>query len=251
MREKNRFTISTPQGLENGETPQKMRLNKRTSCIRCGKCCSSGSPSLMKADMTLLVSGVLSHDKVYTIRDSERIRSNEDGNIYESFVELVKIKELNGTSVCVFYNNEEGCAIYENRPVQCRTYKCWAPENLMSGLDENGLKRSDIFGSVDLIMDIIEKHEEKCSYKKLSEAFDSLAEGNADAVDSIMDMLQYDTYIRPFLEEKFNVPSSAMALILGAPLIETINEFGFKVVKDGDEYIIVPIEPIKETEEAK
>lgn len=249
MKEKNKFTISTPQGLENGEAPQKMRLNKRTSCIRCGKCCSSGSPSLMKADMPLIVSETISYDKVFTIRNGERLRSKQDGNIYESFVELVKIREQSGTSTCIFYDKREGCTIYENRPVQCRIYKCWAPENLMNGLDENGLKRSDIFGSVDLLMDVIEKHEGKCSYQKISEAFESLAEENADAIDEIIDMLQYDTYIRPFLEEKFNIPPSATTLLLGTPLIETINEFGFKVIKEGDEYILLPIEPIKETEE--
>ncbi len=248
---KNKLEILTPQGLENSDKPQKMRFNKRTSCIRCGKCCSESSPSLMKADMSLFVSGVLSHENTYTIRDGERVRSKGDGNIYESFVELVKIKDKDRTSVCVFYKDNEGCSIYENRPFQCRAYKCWAPENLMSGLEEKALKRSDIFGSIDLLMEVIKKHEEKCSYKKLSDAFDRLAEGREDAVEDIMDMLQYDTYIRPFLEEKFNVPSTAMDLILGRPLADTINEFGFKVEKDGDEYILLPLKPIKEGEEEK
>jgi Fe-S-cluster containining protein len=246
---KSKLEILTPQGLENGDKPQKMRLNKRTGCIRCGKCCSESSPSLMKADMSLFVSGVLSHENTYTIRDGERVRSKGDGNIYESFVELIKIKDKDGTSVCLFYKDNEGCSIYENRPSQCRAYKCWAPENLMSGLEEKALRRSDIFGSIDLLMEVIGKHEEKCSYKKLSDAFDRLAEGREDAVEEIMDMLQYDTYIRPFLQEKFNVPPTAMDLILGRPLVDAINEFGFKVVRDDDEYILLPIEPIKEGEE--
>ncbi len=238
---KSKLEILTPQGLENGDRPQKMRLNKRTSCIRCGKCCSESSPSLMKTDMSLFVSGVLSHENTYTIRDGEWVRSKGDGNIYESFVELIKIKDKDGTSVCLFYKDNEGCSIYENRPSQCRAYKCWTPENLMSGLEEKALKRSDIFGSIDLLMEAIGKHEEKCSCKKLSDAFDRLAEGREDAVEDIMDMLQYDTYIRPFLEEKFNIPPTAMGLILGRPLVDTINEFGFKVEKNGDEYILLQI----------
>jgi Fe-S-cluster containining protein len=248
---KSKLEILTPQGLESGDKPQKMRLNKRTSCIRCGKCCTESSPSLMKADMSLFVSGVLSYENTYTIRDGERVRSKGDGNIYESFVELVKIKDKDRTSICVFYKDNEGCSIYENRPSQCRAYKCWAPENLMSGLEEKALRRSDIFGSIDLLMEVIERHEAKCSYKRLSDAFDRLAEGREDAVEDIMDMLQYDTYIRPFLEEKFNVPSTAIDLILGRPLMNTINEFGFKVVMDGDEYILLPIEPIKEGEKER
>ncbi len=236
-----KLQILTPQGFESGEKSQKMRLNKRTSCVCCGKCCSESSPSLLKEDTALFLSGVLSYDNTYTLRDGEKIKSKGDGNIYESFVELIKIKDKDGTSVCVFYKDKEGCSIYENRPSQCRTYKCWAPENLMSGLEEGALKRSDIFGSIDLLMEVMEKHEEKCSYKKLSDAFDSLADGSEDAVEEIMDMLRYDTYIRPFLEEKFNIPQNAMDLILGRPLINTINEFGFKIVKDGDDYILLPI----------
>lgn len=248
---KSKLEILTPQGFESGDRPQKMRLNKRTNCIRCGMCCSKSSPSLMKIDMSLFVSGILSHENTYTIRDGERVISKSDGNVYESFVELIKIKNKEGTSVCIFYKDNEGCSIYKNRPSQCKIYKCWAPENLMSGLEKNALKRSDIFGSIDLLMDIIEKHEEKCSYRKLSDTFDKLSEGIEDAVEDIIDMLQYDTYIRPFLKDKFNIPLTAMDLILGRPMIYTINEFGFKVEKNGDEYILLPIKPIKETEVKK
>lgn len=240
--EKSKLEIMTPQGFENGDRPQKMRLDKRTSCSRCGKCCSESSPSLIKEDIALFISGMLSHENTYTIRNGERIRSKRDGNIYESFVELIKIKDKDGTSACLFYKDNEGCSIYENRPSQCRAYKCWDPENLMSGLEEKALRRSDIFGSIDLLMKTIQRHEEKCSYIKLSDAFGRLAEGRDDAVEDIIDMLQYDTYIRPFLKEKFKIPANAMELILGRPLTDAINEFGFKILKEGDEYILLPVE---------
>lgn len=248
---KSKFEILTPQGLENSSMPQKMRLHKRNSCIRCGKCCIESSPSLLKEDMHLFVSGVLSHENTYTIRDGERVRSNRDGNIYESSLELIKIKDKDSTSVCVFYEDNKGCSIYENRPSQCRAYKCWDTVNLMIGLEENALRRSDIFGSIDLLIDVIEKHEEKCSYKKLSGAFERLAEGREDAVEDIMDILQYDTYIRPFLEERFNIPQVAMDLILGRPMVDTINEFGFKVERDGEEYILLALNPEIKGEEKR
>jgi Fe-S-cluster containining protein len=233
--------ILTPQGFEKGDKPQKMRLNKKKNCIRCGKCCSESSPSLLKEDIALFISGALSPENTYTIRDSERISMKDDGSIYESFVELIKIRDKDGTSICVFYKDNEGCSIYENRPAQCKAYKCWEPHNLLKGLEEGALKRRDIFGSVDLIMEAIGRHEEKCSYKKLSEAFDKLAEGDEKAADDIIDMLQYDTYIRPFMQEKFNISANTMNLIFGKPMTETIREFGFEVINEGDEYILMPI----------
>ena len=247
----NNLEILTPQGTEGGDKPQKMRMNKRASCTRCGKCCSEGSPSLLKEDAVLFMSGALSHENTYTIRDRERIRSHGDDSVYESFLEFIKIKAKDGTSVCMFYRDKEGCGIYENRPSQCRVYKCWAPENLMKGFEKGALKRRDIFGSVDVLLGVMDKHEEKCSYKKLSETVEKLSEGGEEAVEEIMDMLQYDTYVRPFLLEKFNVPESALDLILGRPLSDTINEFGFKVVKEGDDYILLPIEPEIKGEEGK
>ncbi|MDA8339609.1 MAG: hypothetical protein M0Z70_09960, partial [Nitrospiraceae bacterium] len=95
---KDKLQILTPQGFEKGDKPQKMRLNKKTSCVRCGKCCSESSPSLMREDMTLFVSGVLSYENTYTIRDGERVRSKGDGSIYESFVELIKIRDKEGAA---------------------------------------------------------------------------------------------------------------------------------------------------------
>ncbi len=251
----NNLEILTPQGTEDGDKPQKMRLNKRTSCIRCGKCCSEGSPALMKEDMRLFISGVLSYDNTYTIREGEMVRSKGDGQAYESFIELVKIKDKEGTPACIFYKGDGECSIYENRPAQCRAYQCWTNdslnENMIEGLEKNRLTRRDLFSSVDVLLGVIDKHEEKCSYKKLSGVFERLAEGDEDAVEDIMDMLQYDTYARPFLQEKFNVPESAFDLVLGRPLADTINEFGFKVVKEGDDYILLPIEPEIKGEEEK
>jgi Fe-S-cluster containining protein len=231
--------------MENDYKPQKMRLQKRTACERCGKCCTGSSPSLLKEDMALFTGGVLSYSDAVTVRDGERLCSYSDGRIYESFMELVKIRCREHSSVCIFYSNEDGCRIYENRPAQCRKYECWSPMDLYSGLGSDALGRKELFNGVDVLMEIIGKHEARCSYKGLSHALERLAEGDEAAVEEVMDMLQYDTYIRPFLTEKFDVPEGALDLVLGRPLIDAVNEFGFKVVSEGEEYVLMPIDDKK------
>lgn len=240
---KNNFEIVTPQGLEESESPRKTRFSKKTECTRCGKCCTECSPSLMKQDMRLFISGVLSPENVYTIREGEPARYGSD--VYESFVEIIKIRENEEAAGCIFYSEGLGCVIYEDRPLQCKEYKCWETEAPLYGLEESALKREDFFGSVDIIMDAIKKHNKKCSYKRLSSAIGRLNENKDDALDDIIDMLQYDTYIRPFLKDKLSVPSTAMDLILGRPLTETINEFGFRIENDGDEYILLQLKEEK------
>lgn len=234
--------IITPKGFHGINRPSKRGFSKKTNCDRCGDCCRKGSPSLMKEDLDLFALDVLSYENTYTIRLNEPLISLEDNSIYESFVELIKINDKGLNTACFFYDNEEGCTIYEKRPVQCREYKCWDHSDLIIGLEQNALNRADIFGSVEVVMEIIKKHEEKCSYEKLSRAFERLSSNSEEAIEDIIDILQYDTYIRPFIEERLDIPRGAINLILGRPLIETINGFGFKVVKEGEEYILLPIE---------
>lgn len=237
MKEKG-LEIFTPQGFEEEDKPKKMRFKKKSSCDRCGSCCAQSSPSLMKEDIALFLSGILSDENTYTIREGEIVRS-VDGSQYESFLELIKIREGDSSSACIFYDN--GCTIYERRPLQCRLYNCWEIQEIEEGLEQKGLKRIDIFGSVELIMQAIQRHEEKCSYKKLSDSFERLNNGDDSAVDDIIDMLQYDTYLREFLTEKLNLKPRSTDLILGRSLTETINEFGIKVIKKAEEYILQPL----------
>ena len=238
---KKKLEILTPQGFEKGDRPQKMVLETRTACIRCGNCCKGGGPVLLKGDLSIFMSGTLSHDNTYTVRAGEPIITYGDNEIFESPLELIKIKGKEGSAECIFHSGDEVCSIYENRPSQCRAYKCWSPGDVLTGLEKERLDRREIFASVDVLLDIIGKHEEKCSYRKVSDAFEKLSKGDEETIEEIMDMLQYDTYIRPFLEEKLKIPATAMDLILGKPLIDTINAFGFRIEIKGDEYILLPI----------
>lgn len=236
MDEKN-LEIFTPHGYEEGK-PKKMRFMKKTSCQRCGSCCMQSTPSLMKEDLELFISGILSDENTYTIREGEIVKAS-DGSKYESFMEIIKIKEKKDSTACIFY--EDSCTIYDKRPLQCRLYNCWETQELEDGLDKRGLKRSDLFGSVDLVIEAIKRHEEKCSYKRLFDALENLEKGDDKAVDDIIDMLQYDISLREFLEKRLNIKLLSMNLILGRPLIEAIEDFGIKVVKEGDEYILRPL----------
>ncbi|MGO9614321.1 MAG: YkgJ family cysteine cluster protein [Dissulfurispiraceae bacterium] len=241
-----KFDILTPKDQDNSDKPRKMKLTTRTNCVRCGSCCIQGSPVMLKEDLSLFNS-TLSYDSTYTVREGELIRSPADGELYESTLELIKIKENEGRAGCMFYREDEGCMIYEQRPTLCRQFTCWSSQDVVTGLQEKGLTRRDLFSSVELLLEIIQKHEEKCSYKRLSEALQQIQKGEEGAVDEILDMLQYDTYIRPFLSERLNIPANALDLILGTMLIETINEFGYKVIQSEHEYRLAPVDKQSDT----
>lgn len=231
----------TPQGFEEGDKPRKMNLNIKTSCTRCGTCCASNSPVLLKDDLPLIISEALSYDSLYTIREGELMKSH-DNETFEASMDFIKIKGKNGTAECIFYDGEAGCKIYENRPAQCRIFNCWSSHEELTGLEAKRLLRKELFDSAEVLLNIMDAHEKKCSYKKLTDALERVAQGSEDAAAEIIDMLAYDTYARPFFQEKFNIPQNAMELILGRPMMDTIKEYGFKVEKNRDEYILLPIE---------
>jgi len=244
---KDKFEILTPQGYEEGDKPKKMKFVKKTECDRCGGCCSASTPSLHKEDMDLFRASILSFDNTFTIREGELFTIPGDEETYQSFIELIKIKPKEGTEECLFYSGDEGCTIYEKRPSQCAAYACWELNDAMTGLEAKALRRKDLFGDVELITDIIVHHEERCSYQKLADTIEKAAGGDEAAAEEISDMLQYDAFIRTYVTEKFNIPESSLDLLFGKPMTERIKEFGLKVEKEGDGYILMPLN----TKEAK
>ncbi|NTU43347.1 MAG: YkgJ family cysteine cluster protein [Nitrospirales bacterium] len=241
--------ISSPQGFEEGNKPKKMKMSKRTSCVRCGNCCKGGAPALLKDDLRLFSSGIISHSDVYTLREGERVAFN-DGSSQETFLEVVKLKE-DKDGACSFYEGDGKCRIYEDRPYQCRAYKCWTAheftiptdgsEDMLIGLEGNCITRKDLFKGVDLVLDVIARHDEKCSYERLASALEKAEEGNEEAMEDVMDILQYDASVRLFLVEKFSIPADALNLILGRPIAETIKGFGLTVEEGEEGFLLAPI----------
>lgn len=242
-----KFEIVSPNGHEEGENPKRMKFVKKTECDRCGGCCSGSTPSLHKEDVNLFLTSILSFDNTFTIREGELFNLPDDQETCRSFIELIKIKPKEGTEECIFYSSDEGCTIYENRPVQCADYTCWKLNDALTGLEAKALKRKDLFGDVELISDIIERHGERCSYEKLSEAIEKAAGGNEEIAEEICEILQYDAFIRDYAIERFKLPESSLDLLFGKPMIGRIKEFGLKIKKEGDEVVLMPLN----TEEVK
>jgi len=236
--QKETFDVLTPQGYEYGDKPQKMKFTKRTSCVRCGTCCRTNPPTLLKSDSRLLADGMIRPEQMVVVRDGERVYSTSDKEIYIAPFEMIMLRGRDASPVCGFLSGENVCEIYETRPAQCRAYTCFGPQATVTGLEASRMTRGDIFGEIPLVMEAISRHEAKCSYRLLADRLDALANGDEQAAEAVLDMLQYDTQARPFLAEKLELSPDVIGLIFGRPLTETIREFGYHVEQDGDDYIL-------------
>lgn len=204
----------------------------RPFCIQCGDCCKQGSPTLHKEDKQLLYRGILKTLHLVTLRKGEIAYSAIEGQIVFLKNEMIKLKEKPGSRECIFLNQDNKCSIYQSRPLQCITLECWNPTKLEEVYKRNTkLTRNDIIDKSEMLHDIIEAHEQRCSYDSLKAAFKSL-ETHKDEMQ-VLELLAYDTECRPFFMENLGLVSEEMDFYFGSPFYLTIQKmFGCSVKEE-------------------
>jgi Fe-S-cluster containining protein len=198
-----------------------------------------GGPTLHKEDGVLFSQGVLNKTDVYTLRKGEVVR-NIDDTLMVIEQEMIKIKGEGDSWSCMFYDEEENaCKIYQDRPAECRALQCWDLKSLREAMTRPGLQRADLMDPDDGLRRIIEAHEEKCAYATLDESVKGLQGTDSEgAAEKILDLLQYDAYLRPFLAEKLKMDPNVMDFLFGRPLKTTIRMHGLCVKEEGDGFLL-------------
>ena len=89
------------------------------SCVRCSRCCrhEPGYVFLSQTDVKRLVAGL-------GIRE-RKFRETYCRDVPLGGANFMSLKEKSNYD-CIFWE-DEGCSVYEHRPLQCRTYPFWAP----------------------------------------------------------------------------------------------------------------------------
>jgi len=204
----------------------------RTHCIRCGECCLRSSPTLHAKDLALVAGGSIQLEHLYTLRKGELVRDNVHGRIVPADQEMIKIREEKGS--CVFYRAEEkACSIYENRPLQCASLKCWDTTEFMEVYRSPMLNRQEVIEN-GVLLGLVEEQERRCSYAALGDHVHRISEEGEKAVEKVLELLKFDFHLRPFLAQKLGLRMEEMDFFFGRPLTETIVMFGLKVEKQPD-----------------
>jgi len=121
------------------------------TCIRCGECCCRPGSVFFTAEEMKKAAAML----------GTTVKSFKHKYVTDK---LVDVFELYTESSCPFYIEEEGCSIYEARPLQCKTYPFWknnftSQEALEKLHDECPGTGEGEFFSVDDIVDRLEKNQ--------------------------------------------------------------------------------------------
>ena len=214
-----------------------------TECIRCGTCCKKGGPSFHLEDKVLIEKGIILSKYLYTIREGELCYDNIKESILPAASDIIKIKGQKDSVTCIFFNEKENeCTIYDNRPVECRALKCWDTREIENIYSKNRLTRKDLISTIEGLWDLVEDHQRRCSYEMLKFFIDALNKDKKDeALKGIFDIIEYDAQIRELVVQKGYLDPEMTDFIFGRPITETIRMYGFKIIKQDDNYRLIPI----------
>jgi Fe-S-cluster containining protein len=186
-------------------------------------------------DLPLIKEEFIRRRDLFTIRKGELIRDNVNENLLVSQVELIKMRERKGgVGGCIFYDDtRKACTIYEHRPVQCSTFKCWDTEDFDRVYGGPKLTRREVVQG-EVLLGMLEEHERRCSYSVLEKCVKQIESEGEKAVEKILDLLRFDFHLRPFISEKLGLSAEETDFLFGRPLSDTITMFGLKVVREQD-----------------
>ena len=207
----------------------------RPYCIRCGTCCTKGSPTLLQEDVALFNKETLKPVDVITIRRGERTYSNITEQAAPTDKELIKIREKPGSKECVFFEKgDKSCAIYESRPVQCRLQECWNPEASVENSDEAPLTRRELLEATGPLWEVILQHEDRCSQDEMSRSMSRLCATKGQCVEEVLELLRFDHHVREFISERFSLMAESMDFFFGRPLADSLGMYGLKLQEQSD-----------------
>ncbi|MFO7560461.1 MAG: YkgJ family cysteine cluster protein [Desulfobacterales bacterium] len=208
----------------------------RSSCIRCGVCCKKGGPTLHAEDKKQIEEGKIPVKFLFTIRKHEPAFDNIRDLIAPASTDIIKIKSQKDSSACIFYDPSNAeCRIYTYRPIECRKLKCWDTREISLLYDKNRINRKTLLSGIEDLSDLIQDHQNRCSYKKIADLADQIKCNRIEkkeALEQLNEMLRYDCSIRHLIVEKSSKASEMLDFLFGRPLTATMQMFGLKTKED-------------------
>lgn len=214
------------------------------TCRRCGTCCLKGGPALHLEDQELVETGKIALKDLFTIRKGEPAYDNVAGVIQSADSDIIKIAARpGGDQACRFFSeNPPTCRIYNHRPVECRTLKCWDPRPLMALYHRRRLTREHLLSKIDGLWEMVQDHQARCSYGHLEALVESLkkAQGDDEVQKELLEMIRYDSSLREVTLERTGYDAGMLTFLFGRPLVETIRMFRLRFVKRGGVTLLEP-----------
>jgi Fe-S-cluster containining protein len=206
--------------------------NNHNECARCGTCCLKGGPALHDEDVVIVESGQIPLTSLYTIRQGELARDNVSGGLIRVDSEIIKIKSMPGSHVCIYYEKSlQSCRIYDNRPLECRALECWDTSKIENMYSQHRLARSKLLNAIPWVLELIETHERRCSFMEIHRLVAMREKGDSNGAEGLQTMVNDDAHFRYMMIEKGKIAPGILDFLIGRPLADILRlDFGIKVI---------------------
>ena len=92
------------------------------------------------------------------------------------------------------------------------------------------LTRQDLLSGVNGLWELIEDHEQRCSYEGLhARVGEGTREGRLKQERAIQEILRFDAHVRQLAVEKGGIDSRMLDFLFGRPLADTIKMFDINI----------------------
>jgi Fe-S-cluster containining protein len=211
-----------------------------SECIRCGTCCEKGGPCFHIEDRKLIEKGKIPIKYLYTIRKGEFAHDNVKGCLTPVDSDIIKIKGKKDSWTCIFFDEEKkGCTIYDDRPLECRTLKCWNTRELEQIYATTRLTRKDLVSGVKGLWDLIKDHQVRCDYSKIRPLIKELTGVKATrARQKLLEIIRYDAEIRNLVISRGGLDADMLDFLFGRPLTKTLGNYGIKIHQEGTKILL-------------
>ncbi|MEF2144014.1 MAG: YkgJ family cysteine cluster protein [Desulfovibrionaceae bacterium] len=211
-----------------------MILEKEQSpvCRRCGICCSKGGPALHIQDAPLVGDALPMH-QLMTLRLGEMVYDQPLGKVVPLVEEIIKVRSAPDSSACVFFNADtKSCAVYENRPAECRVLLCENTDALRAMYEKDRLNRDHLLPQGHPLRALLEDHDQRSATGLLVSLARKITEGDQQAVNHMGEIIAYDEELRRLLPEKTGLDPETMNFLLGRPVAQILRGFGLEAIRE-------------------
>jgi Fe-S-cluster containining protein len=218
--------------LKSKKPAKAKQVQSISECKRCGTCCTKGGPSFHHADKALIEDGVIHSKYLYTIRKGEWAYDNVRQRLEPVSSDIIKIKEKNDSWTCIFFDEtQSACAIYENRPSECRALKCWDTRELENLYAKKRLTREDLISEIEGLWSLIKDHQQRCNYEIIQKLVNIIKSnpGDVGAHLKLDEIIKFDTEIRKLVVSTAGLEPEMLDFLFGRPLPRAIKKMGLKV----------------------
>ena len=217
-----------------GELCYGLKNRVQTGCKQCGICCEKGGPALHIQDALLVKNGILAFESIITIRRGEFVHDPVTDTVVPSKTELLKISGSNGTWTCLFYDRgRRGCSIYDNRPLACKTLKCWDTVEILKLAGTDLLSRLDLVGHETELGKRLIEHETFFPFPDVKALLGPMPRISKKALKNLERTVNKDLDHRAVSVGEFNLSVAQELFYFGRPIFQLLEPFGFTIRETG------------------